>query len=163
MKFLIILSLLAFNTQAKPFRVKSFDGEKGIAVLDIPVPDGWKISRSDGEYGDYLVTENKSVYLLGAYMMGQVNDKNIPLSLEEFEEARNVTKARKVTLNGIDIYVNINKNDTEIESYLFLRFVKTGIVFQGAMYPYPELRTNNLNSQEADIIKVLSKALFPHK
>ena len=161
MKFIILLALFALNINAEPYRVKSFDGEKGITTLDVTLLEGWKISKTETEHGDYLVSQNKSVYFLGTYLKGQVNDDNKPLALADFEQKRKNNKSIKVSIDGVDIYYITRKNDTGLENYTFSRFISTGNVIHASMYPYPEFKTKSLDKEKNDIIKMLSKAIFP--
>jgi len=161
MKYLVLLSLLTFNIQAEPYRVKKLDGKKGIVTLDIVVPDSWAISKTETEYGDYLVTSNKSVYFLGTYLTGVVNDKNKPLSLVDFEMRRKNNNAKKVSLNGTDVYMVTRDSNAGVEGYTFSRFISPGIVFHASMTPYPEFKTKPLKKEQIDINEMLSKAVFP--
>ncbi len=163
MKFIILLTLFTLNTLAEPYRVKSFDGSKGIATLDITVPEGWKISKTETEHGDYLLTKHKSVYFLGTYLLGQVNDENKPLTLADFEQRRKNNNAMKTSINGVDIYM-VSRKDKEgkgISSYTFSRFISTGNAFHASIYPYPEFRTEALEDEQKAIIKMIAGAIFP--
>jgi hypothetical protein len=69
---------MSFTLTAEPYRVQFYkQGTGGVIPLEIEVAEGWKISPSDGKYGDYLLTDNKSVYFFGSYMH-RVNDTNKP-------------------------------------------------------------------------------------
>jgi hypothetical protein len=163
MKTLLLLTLISLNSLAEPYRVKSFDGSKGIATLDITVPEGWKISKTETEHGDYLLTKHKSVYFLGTYLLNQVNDKNKPLSLADFEQRRKNNNAIKTSIDGVDVYM-VSRKDKEgkgISSYTFSRFISTGNAFHASVYPYPEFKTKTLEDEQKAIIKMIAEAAFP--
>ena len=163
MKLIILLTLFTYNIHAEPYRVKSFDGTKGIATLEITVPEGWKIAKTETEYGDYLITNNKSVYFLGTYLIGQVNDENKPLTLADFEQNRKNNNAIKTSIDGVDIYMvsRKGKEEKEISSYTFSRFISTGNAFHASMYPYPEFRSKALEDEQKTINKIIAEAVFP--
>lgn len=162
MKYIIILTLLSLNINAEPYRVKSFfESKKGIETIDINTPDGWRISKSESEHGDYLMTNIKSVYFIGT-LLQETNDDNQPISLADFEQLRSNNNAQKQTLNGIDIYFVVRKNDkNEIQNYTFSRFIKPGYAFHASMIPYPEYKNKALDQEIIAVIKMLSKTIFP--
>jgi hypothetical protein len=158
MKKLILLLLLSLNSLADPYNVKLYNnGVKGIIALDMPLLEGWKISPSK-DHGDYLISNNNSVYFTATLMTGLVNDKNKTLSLADFVETRRLEHSKKHLINDVDIYTNFNGSLSEIENFAFSKFYKDGVALYATMIPYPEFKSKSLEEEANDLIEMLSQA-----
>jgi hypothetical protein len=61
----------------------------------------------------------------------------------------------------VDIYENVRKTDSNVDSYTYSLFIKEGVVFYCSMIPYSGFKSKNLDKERQAIIKMLAHAVFP--
>ena len=156
MKYITLLLLtITTSTFAETYHAKLYDsGSKGTIAVDLQLNENWTISPNL-QYGDYLLTKNKSVYATSTYML-EKNDDSEPISEADYLMA-DIKENRMVTNpNGQRVSYLIHKDGDNIKNIAFSRFLKDGVVFYLTMIPYPEFQSQSLQTELEQMAEMIS-------